>query len=273
MIGSIANIITPAILNAGQIDNTAVADDSITTAKVQNSAITDAKIENGTILGQSIADAAISSAKIVANAVIRDKIADGTINDDKIENGTILGGSIAAGAIGTTNIATSAITGSLIASTAVLASKIAFGTGADQVNTDEVPEGSTNQFFTDARAVDAVEAATTIDLGNITHAGAWSITCDNDITIETTTTGDFTWLKTDKIYAGTSSGFFLTNGNEIDTWGGETEIVLKKRVVAEDVIVVDNETTDPAGITGAIYFNTTTNKFRGYNGTDWVDLG
>lgn len=284
MIGiKISNIITPAILNAAQIDTAAVADDSISTPKVQDAAVTGTKIEDGAIGTTKLAAEAVVESTIGAAAVTAAKIADNTITDDKIQNGTILGSSIAAGTIGTSLMAAGAVTGAILggasvstaklAAAAVTASKVAFGTGADQVSTDQVPEGSTNQYFTDQRAVDAIEAATTIDLPNITHSGAWSITCDNDITIETTTAGDFAWLKTDKTYVGTSSGFFLTNGNEIDTWGGETEVVFKKRVVAEDVIVVDNQTADPTGVTGSIYFNTTTNKFRGYNGTAWVDLG
>lgn len=37
--------------------------------------------------------------------------------------------------------------------------------------------------------------------------------------------------------------------------------------------VVPNLTADPAGpVTGQIYFNSTTGKFRGWNGTAWVDL-
>jgi hypothetical protein len=208
MIGiRIANIITPAVLNAAQIDNTAVADNSISTAKLQQDSVTQDKLANDIDVSHLINDA-------------------GYISD---------------------------LTG---------------------FTTDDVTEGSTNQYHTDAKAVAAVEAEPTIELGNITHSGAWSITCDNDITIETTTAGDFAWLKTDKTYVGSSSGFFLTNGNEIDTWGGATEVVFKKRVVAENVIVVDNQAADPTGVTaGSIYFNTTTNKFRGYNGTAWVDLG
>jgi hypothetical protein len=208
MIGiRIANIITPAVLNAAQIDNTAVADNSISTAKLQQDSVTQDKLANDIDVSHLINDA-------------------GYISD---------------------------LTG---------------------FTTDDVTEGSTKLYYTDARAIAAVEGEPTIELGNITHSGAWSITCDNDITLETTTAGDFTWLKTDKTYVGSSSGFFLTNGNEIDTWGGATEVVLKKRVVAEDVIVVDNQAADPTGVTaGSIYFNTTSNKFRGYNGTVWVDLG
>jgi hypothetical protein len=41
-----------------------------------------------------------------------------------------------------------------------------------------------------------------------------------------------------------------------------------------NTIVLDNVSSDPSSpAAGAMYFNVSTNKFRGYNGTAWVDLG
>ena len=155
MIGvRISNIITPAILNAGQIDNTSVADDSISTPKVQNSAITDDKILNGTILGQSIAAGTLGTSLYALGSV----------------TGAVLGGS--------------AVSTDKIASLAVTASKMAFGTGPDQVNTDEIPEGSTNLFHTDARAISAVENEATLDLSG-------TVTVTGNTADKTTTIGDY----------------------------------------------------------------------------------
>lgn len=225
------NIITPAVLNAEQIDNTAVANNSISTAKLQDDAVTQDKLANDIDVSHLINDAGYISDLT------------GFTTDDVTEGSNLY------------------------------YTQGRFDTAFSAKDTGDLTEGS-NLYHTDARAIAAVEGEPTLDLGNITHSGAWSLTCDNDITIETTTTGDFAWLKTDKTYVGVSSGFFLTNGNEIDTWGGASDIVLKKRVIAEELIVVDNQTADPTGApAGSIYFNTTTNKFRGYNGTAWVDLG
>ena len=41
----------------------------------------------------------------------------------------------------------------------------------------------------------------------------------------------------------------------------------------DDVINLVNLGADPTGVAGDMYFNSTSGKFRGYNGTAWVDLG
>jgi hypothetical protein len=158
------NLITPAVLNAAQIDSTAVADESITTDKVANSAITDTKILDGSIGTTKLATEAVVESSIGALAVTAAKIANNTITDDKIQNGTILGQSIASGAIG----------GALIANLGVTLAKLKMGSGPDEINTDEIPEGSTNQFFTDAKAIAAVEGEPTLNLQE-------GLTVDTDI--------------------------------------------------------------------------------------------
>jgi intein-encoded DNA endonuclease-like protein len=54
--------------------------------------------------------------------------------------------------------------------------------------------------------------------------------------------------------------------NTIASWSNDS-------VDFTDKIKLVNLSADPSGVAGEIYFNTTTNKFRGYNGTAWVDLG
>src|SRR5210317_2470489 len=90
-----------------------VADDSITTAKIQNGAITADKIADGTVIAADIADGAVTTAKLGADAVDGTKIADDAIDSEHITDGsvdnvhlanssiTINGTSIALGASGT----------------------------------------------------------------------------------------------------------------------------------------------------------------------------
>ena len=68
-------------------------------------------------------------------------------------------------------------------------------------------------------------------------------------------------------YFGSGSGTSVSASGEIGTFGSATTVPFGAP------IVLDNLGGDPTGVTGAMYFNTATGKFRGYNGTAWVDLG
>ena len=76
-----------------------VADNSITTAKIQDGAITAAKIADGTVIAADIADGAVTTAKLGADAVDGTKIADDAIDSEHITDGSVdnvhLSGSIA----------------------------------------------------------------------------------------------------------------------------------------------------------------------------------
>jgi len=76
-----------------------VADDSISTAKIQNGAITADKIADGTVIASDIADGAVTTAKLGADAVDGTKIADDAIDSEHITDGSVdnvhLAGSIA----------------------------------------------------------------------------------------------------------------------------------------------------------------------------------
>tara|TARA_B100001057_G_scaffold500318_1_gene614712 strand:- start:1285 stop:3744 length:2460 start_codon:yes stop_codon:yes gene_type:complete len=96
----------------------------------------------------------------------------GTLGSDtagiEIESGgsteATLGYTAAAGwDFGNKNITTTGtISGTLsLATNSVNDTHIDFGTGANQVNTDDLPEGSTNQYFTNARADARIAAADT----------------------------------------------------------------------------------------------------------------
>jgi hypothetical protein len=60
------------------------------------------------------------------------------------------------------------------------------------------------------------------------------------------------------------------------TYKAETKVeaYFEKPVILNDRIQLDTQSADPTtGLAaGQMYFNTSTNKFRGYDGTNWVDL-
>jgi len=105
-----------------------IADGAITTAKIAANAITDAKIQSGGLTAGSIASDAVTTIKILDGNVTTAKIADSAITNAKIAAATIQGTKFADGAVGTAALATSGITSAKFAAGAV--DTTALGSGA-----------------------------------------------------------------------------------------------------------------------------------------------
>lgn len=105
-----------------------IANGAVTTDKVAANAITDAKIQTGGLTAGSIASDAVTTIKILDGNITGQKIADNTIANGKIIAGTIDGTRLAVGAVGTAALATGGITSSKFAAGAV--DTTALGTGA-----------------------------------------------------------------------------------------------------------------------------------------------
>lgn len=138
-------VITPGLINAGEISTTFLADGSVTTAKLDTDAVTTAKILNS----------AVTNAKLQNSSV--------TINTNSLS----LGGTLV-------------------------------------LDTDDIGEGSTNEYHTDARAVAAVEAETALALQN-------DVTVNTDIKIGHHTIQDASYLKSNGIHV-------LTDDAVTDRW-------------------------------------------------------
>jgi len=102
-----------------------VADDSITTAKIQNGAITADKIADGTVIAADIADGAVTTAKLGADAVDGTKIADDAIDSEHITDGSVdnvhLAGSIENAKLSNSSITINGVSASLGASVTIAA--------------------------------------------------------------------------------------------------------------------------------------------------------
>jgi hypothetical protein len=81
-------------------------------------------------------------------------------------------------------------------------------------------------------------------------------------------TNSYVSIRGSSTYISNSTGNGIAfNGIDISSWSDD-------RVTFGDPIRLHNTASDPTtATTGEMYFNSTTNKFRGYNGTAWVDLG
>lgn len=174
----ISNVITPAILNAAQIDTTTIADNSVT----------DDKIVNGTILNQSLSDYTIEPTKLALPTPTGDKLLTFNNTTGVVEySTTYVHADTDTLTEGSTNLYyTDTRADARIGAASIFdvsdvtgthgAGKILVDTGsafmAMNVTTDNFVEGSTNLFHTSARAISAVENEATLDLtGQVTVTG------------------------------------------------------------------------------------------------------
>lgn len=181
-----------------------IADNAITTAKIAANAITAAQIAGGAIVSvdlgdnsitvTSIAGNAVGSSEIAANAVGNSQIAANAVDSAEIVSGSIdtvhlsadavTGAKIADdsidsehyvdGSIDTAHIADSQVTNAKLANSSVTVNSNSLSLGGTlTLDTDDIGEGVTNQYFTNARAQSAISAGTgiTVSSGEISIAG------------------------------------------------------------------------------------------------------
>ena len=107
----------------------AVADGSITTAKLADTAVTEAKLGNFSVTANKLGANAVTTDKIPDNAVTNAKIVNDAVTTAKIIDDAITGDKINAAAVSTSHIADSSITTAKIADSAITAAKLASGVG------------------------------------------------------------------------------------------------------------------------------------------------
>ncbi len=127
-------IITESLIANGAVTETKIADDAVSTAKVQNSAITSVKI----------ADNAVTSSKVQDASIIESKIADNAVTSNKTQDSAIVESKIADDSVSTNKLKNNAVT----------LGKLALGTKGDIISYDvsgsatALPVGTTGQVLT-----------------------------------------------------------------------------------------------------------------------------
>lgn len=220
----------PTIDLAGQITETQITDDSISTPKLQALAITAEKIAANSVIAGKIAADAVTAGTIAAAAiraadavfetgaiqtadigdltVTNAKIGNASITNAKIGNAEITGAKIAGGTITATNIQDATITGSKIAGGTITGSNISGSTitGGNIDNATITGAKIADSTITNAKISDL--SATKINTGTL-NAAVVTVT---NLDAASITTGAFA---ADRI----TSGVISFNGNSLTLSG------------------------------------------------------
>ena len=133
--------VTTAKIATKAITNTKIADDAVGTEHLNSQVQTRIAPASGGSTGQflqktssgttwanaTVADGAITAAKLASNAVTSVKIANSAVTNAKILNGTIAGTKLISGTIGTSNLGSNVVTEAKLASASVTSTRIAGG--------------------------------------------------------------------------------------------------------------------------------------------------
>jgi hypothetical protein len=159
---------------SGQVGSTQIADGAIVTDKLAANAITAGKIEVGAIgTNQLAADAvtaskiaaeSITTPKLAASAVSADKVAANAITSDKLAANSVTAGKLDAGAVTADKLAANSVTAEKLNAGAVTADKLA----ANSVTAGKISAGAigTSQLQANAVTADKI-AAGSISVGSI----------------------------------------------------------------------------------------------------------
>ena len=169
-----ANAITAEQIAGGAIVSVDLGDNSITIASIASNAVGSSEIAANAVGNSEIAANAVDSAEIVSGSIdtvhLSADAVDGTkIGDDSIDSEHYVDGSI-----DTAHIGDSQVTNAKLANSSVTVNSNSVALGASiTLDTDDVGEGSTNLYYTDARAQSAISAGTgiTVSSGEISIAG------------------------------------------------------------------------------------------------------
>lgn len=130
--GTVTSITTTDGLTEGIITVTGtigLADNGVTTIKLDDESVTSLKIVDGTVANVDIANNAINSAKIADGTIVTADLADGSVTTGKIVDGTIATTDLADGSVTSAKVVDGTLTNADInASAAVAVTKLAAGT-------------------------------------------------------------------------------------------------------------------------------------------------
>jgi hypothetical protein len=223
---------------------------------------------------------------IVSEATVESYIFDGD-NTGTLSSGTLALGSLGyTGALTDTNVADTLTVGatSTVSDSALSANVTKLGTtiesseitNATIAAADIAPDALDFTEFKDAMALDATTA---IALGandfniNLDSTGTFNVQDGGTSVLSVLADGTFKFQNS----ADSATSFVINDATSlpmltVDTAANSVEIGTLVDDAADVLLVLDGVSgADPTGVAGGMYYNTTNNKFRCYQGTAWVD--
>ena len=264
---------TPA---AGSVVTASMADDSVTASKIVSSAVTTAKIADSNVTTAKIADSNVTTAKIADSNVTTAKIADDAVTIGKIADAALV--------IESEGISSNDNDTTLPTSAAVKDYVDTQVAGKDALSelsgdTDDVSEGSTNLYYTDARADARIAAATTDDLTEgstnlyYTDARVGTYISGNRTFGNITTTGYIAGPSTftiDPAAVGDNTGTLVIAGNlQVD--GTTTTVNSTTLTVDDKLVTLGSGSVNAGAANGAgieVDISGVTNPSLTYDGTN-----
>ena len=113
----------------GSITTAKIAADAVTNAKIADDAVDTAQINNNGVTNSKIVDGAVTAAKLAADAVTNAKIAASAISATELDSNAVTTAKIAADAVTNAKLADNCIATEQLANGAVTAAKLASGVG------------------------------------------------------------------------------------------------------------------------------------------------
>ena len=121
------NSVTSAKILDGAVATADIADSAVTTAKLADNSVTSAKIVDGTITSADIGDGQVATVDLAANAVTTAKLADSSVTSAKIVDGTVSTADLADSAVTTVKLADNSVTSAKIVDGTITSADIGDG--------------------------------------------------------------------------------------------------------------------------------------------------